>query len=172
MLLVLVTVLVVLEDLAAVQVAVEDPLDRVAVLLNLAHLGSLDLTDTVTAVVLTPIRHLTQVLVAAALVVVVLRVVTLVKHLEATVVPVLLLVRQLLTLVAAVVVEVSHLPLEAATAVLVEEVTVGHLLPTLVTVLDRRAHLDAVAVAAAVQDLPGPQVPLVKAGRVLLLLDM
>ena len=112
-------------------------------------------TDTVMAVVLTLIRHLTQVLVAVALVVVVPQGGNSRQAPGGNGrVPVLLLVRQLLTLVAVVVVEVSHLPLEAATAVLVEEVTVGHLLPTLVTVLDRRAHLDVVAVVEVVQDLP------------------
>ena len=85
-LLVLATVLVVLEGLAAVLEAVVDLLVAVAMLLNLEHLDCLDLTAMATTVVLTPIRHLTQVLVAAEQAALGIRVVTPVKHLAAMVV--------------------------------------------------------------------------------------
>ena len=85
-LLVLVTVLVVLEDLAVVQEAVVVHQEAAAMLLNLAHLDCLDLTAMATTVVLTPIRHLTQDLVAVEQAVAVLRVVTPAKHLAAMVV--------------------------------------------------------------------------------------
>ena len=85
-LLVLATVLVVLEGLAAALEAVVDLLVAAAMLINLAHLDCLDLTDMATMVVLIPIRHLTQVLVAVEQAVAVLRVVTHVKHLAAMVV--------------------------------------------------------------------------------------
>jgi hypothetical protein len=83
-LLVLATVLVVLEDLVVEQAAAVATQDLVVLLLNLEHLVFLVVMDMAILVVLIPIRHVIQDLVAAVPLVLVLLAVMVVKHLEAT----------------------------------------------------------------------------------------